>query len=105
MDNYCKRCGLDKELCVCGDLLKTTQLITIRTEKRKWGKMWTLVKGLDSNEVNVKKIAKSLKRKLACGGTVKRGVIELQGNHVNRVKEFLVKEGFQPENIEAKNTA
>jgi translation initiation factor 1 len=58
----------------------------------------TLVEGLDSDQ---KEIMKKLKAKLACGGTVKDGVIELQGQHVNRAKEMLVKMGFPENTIEA----
>ena len=102
VNNVCKVCGLPKEICTCGDLLLTTQVITITTEKRKWGKVWTLVKGLNPAEMDVKSLAKQLKRKLACGGTFKNGVIELQGSQVNKVKEFLLSQGFQSENIEVK---
>ena len=40
-----------------------------------------------------------LKAKLACGGTVKDGVIELQGSHVPQVKQELIKLGFSAESI------
>ncbi|MBI2005205.1 MAG: stress response translation initiation inhibitor YciH, partial [Candidatus Aenigmarchaeota archaeon] len=36
----------------------------------------------------------------ACGGTVKEGHIELQGNHKNKAKEILVKLGYSEEQIE-----
>jgi len=37
---------------------------------------------------------------VACGGTVKNNIIELQGDHRKKVKEELVKLGFPEENIE-----
>ena len=43
---------------------------------------------------------KKLKSKLACGGTYKHDEIELQGDHRQRAKEILVKEGFPAEIIE-----
>ena len=46
-----------------------------------------------------KELAKKLKEKLACGGTVKDGIIELQGNHVSHVKQELIKLGFSSESI------
>jgi translation initiation factor 1 len=58
----------------------------------------TLVEGLDADQ---KEIMKKLKAKLACGGTLKDGTIELQGNHVKRAKDLLIKLGFPENTIEA----
>lgn len=60
--------------------------------------MMTVVEGL-SKDVDVKDVAKRLKSKLACGGTAKNGIIELQGTHVVKVKEELIKQGFNAELI------
>lgn len=68
--------------------------------KRKFGKMVTLIEGVDEKQVSIKDLTKELKSKLACGGTVKDGHIELQGNHRNRVKDVLVGIGFSPEMID-----
>ena len=102
MDNICKDCGLPVEICVCGDLARTTQKIRIQKVKRKWGKAYTLVSGFDK-DYDVKSLGKKLKKKLACGGTVKNGVIELQGDHLERAKQILIsQEGFPPEAIETR---
>jgi translation initiation factor 1 len=53
-----------------------------------------------SKDVGVKNVLKELKTRLACGGTLKDGVIELQGNHMDKVKSILVKLGFKEEQIE-----
>jgi translation initiation factor 1 len=89
----CPKCGLPEQACVCEQIDKISQRITVRTDKKRYGKMATIISGFDKN-VNLKNIAKSLKNELACGGTVKDGNIELQGDHSKKIKEILVKIGF-----------
>jgi translation initiation factor 1 len=98
MPEICNKCGLPKEICACGEILKQQASITIRAVKRRYGKQVTLVAGLESDQ---KAVMKKLKAKLACGGTLKDGVIELQGQHVNKVKGILVNMGFPANTIEA----
>ena len=98
MSDICPKCGLPKDLCMCETIAKEGQQITIKVVKRRFGKLMTVVEGL-SKDVDVKGVAKKLKSKLACGGTAKKGVIELQGNHMVKVREELVKQGFSVESI------
>ena len=93
-------CGLPKELCVCEEISREQQRIIVSIIKRKFGKIVTIVEGLDEKQVSIKDLTKTLKSRLACGGTAKEGRIELQGNHKSRVKEVLVSMGFSPEMIE-----
>jgi translation initiation factor 1 len=99
VNGVCPKCGLSKELCVCETLEKEKEKIRIVEVRKRYRKSVTIILGL-SKDVDHKKIVKELKTKLACGGTVKNGEIELQGKHKERVKELLVKLGFQPEQIE-----
>lgn len=92
--------GLPKELGVWEDLAKSDQRIKIREEKRKFGKIITVIEGINSKEIDIKEIAKKLKSKLACGGTVKGSTIELQGVHSKKAKEELIKLGFAQNSIE-----
>ena len=99
MDEMCPKCGLPKNLCVCQEIAKEEQKIKIRADKRRFGKIVTIVSGLESS-VNPVDILKELKRKLACGGTAKDNEIILQGNHKTKVKEFLMEKGFKEELID-----
>jgi translation initiation factor 1 len=102
MSETCSTCGLPKELCVCETIAKESQKIEIVIVKKKFGKISTIIKGLNQNEINLKELASKLKSRFACGGTAKDGVIELQGNHKKDVKTELVKLGFSPDTIEVK---
>lgn len=97
--DICPKCGLPLQACVCKEIAKAEQRIKIKTEERKYRKVITLVTGL-SNDVDMKELAKTLKSELACGGTIKNNIIELQGNHRKRIKPILVKLGFPEDTIE-----
>jgi translation initiation factor 1 len=90
--------GLPTESDVFEEIAKSEQQIKVTLESRRYGKKITLVGGFDKH-VDVKSTAKSLKEKLACGGTVKDGVIELQGDHKKKVKPVLVQLGFSEDTI------
>ena len=96
----CKVCGLPKELCVCQEIAREQQRISVYSMKRKFSKIVTIIEGLDEKQLNLKDLTKTLKSKLACGGTAKEGHIELQGDHKARVKDVLVEIGFSPEMID-----
>ena len=99
MPEMCPRCGLPKELCVC-DILdrEATKRIKVYKTKAKFSKYVTIVEGLAGDELE--KTAKELKSKLACGGTYKKGVIELQGDHLDAVKKELMLLGFPESGID-----
>ena len=100
MTNICPKCGLPRELCICETIAKEGQRIKIKTEKRKFGKLTTVIEGISHKEIDLKDLAKKLKSKFACGGTVKGDVIELQGDHKHNIKEELIKLGFAAETID-----
>lgn len=99
MNEICPKCGLPKELCICETLAKEKEVIKVFNVKRRYGKVTTIVQGL-SKDVDAKKVLKELKTKLACGGTLKDGVIELQGDHKSKVRPILIKLGFPEDQIE-----
>ena len=96
----CPKCGLPQELCVCEVIAKEAQKVKIGLVEKRYGKSMTVVKGIDTSKIDVKDLMKKLKSKLACGGTYKNNEIELQGDHRDRVKEILIKEGFPKEIVE-----
>jgi len=92
-----KLTGLPEELGIEEVLEKEKARIKVYVETRRFGKPMTIVEGVTGD---AKQILKELRRKLACGGTLKEGRIELQGDHRKRIKEILVNFGFKEEQIE-----
>jgi len=84
MSETCPKCGMPQDLCVCGDIAKDEQKITVKIDTRSYNKEVTVIEGID------------------CGGTAKDGKIELQGNHKRRIEDVLVDQGFDRSQIEIK---
>ena len=99
MIGVCNQCGLPEDLCVCEAIAREQQKINVAIEKRKFGKKYTVISGIQK-EANINEIFKILKSKFACGGTAKTGKIELQGDHKSRMRAVLVELGFPEETIE-----
>jgi translation initiation factor 1 len=100
MAEICPTCGLPKDLCVCGEIEKEQQRIRVRLETRKYGRPTTIVDGIDEKNTNLAGMAQKLKGFCACGGTAKNGLIMLQGDHRDRVREYLVDLGYPEGNIQ-----
>ncbi|HET6401473.1 MAG TPA: translation initiation factor [Candidatus Kapabacteria bacterium] len=62
--------------------------------KARRGKAVTVIEGLRLSTEMRDKLAKTLKQKYSAGGTAERDTIELQGDHVARVVEYLKENGF-----------
>ena len=66
-----------------------------RDSKGRGGKGVTLVKKLVLSEEDMSALAKKIKQACGTGGTVKDGVIEIQGDNRERIAEVLVKLGYK----------
>ena len=78
-------------------LPKAQQVVRVqRTKAGKGGKLVTLIKGLAAPEVELKQLLKQLKAVAGTGGTLKDGVIELQGDQVAAALAALEKDGYRP---------
>ena len=94
MSDICPKCGLPKEICVCEEIAREQQNITVAVDRRRYGKMMTIVDGLNPHDLDLDSLTSDLKSICACGGTIKEGRIELQGDHRPKVKKALDKLGF-----------
>ncbi|MCX7664158.1 MAG: hypothetical protein N2112_01280 [Gemmataceae bacterium] len=77
---------------------KGTVKIGRETKGRK-GKGVTLVWEIPLDETGIAELAKDLKAKCGSGGTVKEGVIEIQGEHRDRIAQHLQSLGYQVKRV------
>ncbi|MFC6766920.1 translation initiation factor [Natrinema soli] len=82
------------ELDSQGDLETSQQVLSLRTESRRYDKPVTIIEGFDLSQSEIKSTASDLKSSLGTGGTVNDDRIELQGDHRDRVPELLRDRGF-----------
>lgn len=66
----------------------------MRQTKGRKGKGVTLITGLPQEKDALKKLAKSLKQKCGSGGSVKNGIVEIQGDHRDILEQELGRLGY-----------
>ena len=71
MSKICDVCGLPEELCVCEEIAREVQAVKVFTVRRRFGKLMTIIEGIDEHDIDIKELTKTLKAKCACGGTAK----------------------------------
>jgi translation initiation factor 1 len=72
--------------------------VVLRREKSgRAGKVVTVVDGFDLSldETFLERLAREARQFCGCGGTLKGRILELQGDQVDRVRNFLTGRGFR----------
>ncbi|MBS24129.1 MAG: hypothetical protein CMQ28_00625 [Gammaproteobacteria bacterium] len=91
-NNNCTKCGKVLRKCKCPQITDSDNsdgVIRIsKTTKGRRGSAVTLIKGLRGNASELKHIARKLKSRCGVGGTVKDGVIEIQGDQGQLIQNF-----------------
>lgn len=94
----CPKCGNPINQCVCRKRKQRAAsdgIVRIgRESKGRKGSGVTLITGVPLETKALKDLAKQLKKKCGTGGTVKSGIIEIQGNHRETLKQELIKMGY-----------
>jgi translation initiation factor 1 len=95
----CPTCRLPQSDCSCAAKARTAPVgdgrVRVRREtQRRGGKTVTVVRGLPLAAEPLAALGKRLRTACGTGGTTKDGLLELQGDHVDRVLAALAAEGF-----------
>lgn len=100
----CPSCGKPVKSCTCrkkkkgapaGPAVKQDGVVRVMREtKGRKGKGMSLVTGVPGDAAELKAVAKELKQICGTGGSVKNGVIEIQGDHRDKLVEALKAKGF-----------
>ena len=96
----CDRCGLLEEECKCEPapperLPPEAQTAKVRADRRKHKRIATIVWGLDPKDCDLPELLSQLQSACGSGGSVQGDQIELQGDHVARVKNQLLQIGYK----------
>jgi translation initiation factor 1 len=95
----CPACRQPLAQCTCKARTVTTGDGVVRVSRQtkgRGGKSVTLIKGLALDAAALALLGKQLRTACGSGGTVKDGVIEVQGDHCELVMEALRKHGHHP---------
>ena len=100
---HCEVCQKLESECVCPPeaekpkvwLAPEKQTARIGLEKRKKGKIVTVVRGLSSSESDLPALLTRLKSSCGAGGTIEDDTIEVQGSHIDRIEQLLTNLGYR----------
>ena len=98
----CDRCGQLESACTCPPVSKPPNLtppekqtIWLAIEKRKKEKVVTVVRGLSATGNDLPTLLGGLKDRCGAGGTLDGDTLEIQGNHLERLRTLLAEMGYR----------
>jgi translation initiation factor 1 len=96
----CPGCRKAISLCACSTAAPAPAMADgivriSRETKGRGGKAVTVVRGLPMDPASLEAMAKQLKAACGSGGTVKNGVLEMQGDHRDKILALLTSQGFK----------
>jgi translation initiation factor 1 len=96
----CERCGELEEACTCPQPSKVRtppekQTARLAVEKRKKGKVVTVVRGLPAEQNDLPGLLARLQAACGAGGTIKDDELEIQGEHLERLRGLLAGIGYR----------
>lgn len=95
---HCPGCGQPQTQCRCAEAAVPAGdgIARVRREtKGRGGKTVTTISGVPLAEAPLRELATALKKRCGCGGALKDGVIEIQGEHVELLLAELHTRGFK----------
>ena len=96
----CERCGALEADCQCPPappprMPPESQTARVAVEKRSKGKKVTVVRDLSAEGNDLPALLAQLKTACGAGGTLKDGILEIQGDHRERVSDMLNQIGYR----------
>ncbi len=96
----CDRCGAAEPDCTCPPLPPAylppaEQVERVAVEKRKKGKVVTVIRGLPAASNDLPALLSRLKSQCGAGGTIQEDCLEIQREHVERIRGALSRLGYE----------
>jgi translation initiation factor 1 len=100
----CERCGTEIRSCHCPplDTPAEKQSLKIRLDRRKHGKLITVISNFHCSNQQIRETLAALKNKCGAGGSIEEGNIELHGDHTPRLPELLIERGYRVQGTKKK---
>lgn len=98
----CERCGKPQTECSCPPepeprlvVAPEKQTARLAVEKRKKGKLVTVIRGLSAEANDLAALLARLKNSCGAGGTLDGDAVEIQGDHLDRLRTLLMEIGYK----------